>query len=128
MISHIKKYIFFYIFFRVQKKKDIKKEIGEKNKRIRKKKKYTQEQLAEMIDISPRNLSNIEHGINFAKANTLEKILVALNVSTEELFSNDELKNSDILIKEIIENVEKLHNDRNSLEKVYKIVKFLTSK
>lgn len=106
---------------------NIKKEIGEKIKRIRKKRKYTQEQLAEMIDISPRNLSNIEQGINFAKANTLEKILIALNISTEDLFSNDELKDTDVLIDEIIQRVHTLENNRTNLEKVYKIIKFLTS-
>ena len=107
---------------------DIKKEIGEKIKRLRKKRKYTQEQLAEMIDISPRNLSNIEQGINFAKANTLEKILLALDISTEDLFSNDELKDSASLIKEIIVRVQALEGDRPNLEKVYKILKYLTEK
>ena len=41
---------------------NIKKELGEKIKRLRKKQKLTQEQLAEMIDIAPRNLSSIEVG------------------------------------------------------------------
>lgn len=105
---------------------DIKKEIGEKIKRLRKKRKLTQEQLAEMIDISPRNLSNIEKGVNFAKANTLEKILTSLNATTEDLFSNDELKKSDDLIDEIIARIKTLHDDRENLEKIYKILKFLT--
>ena len=41
---------------------DIKKELGEKIKRIRKQRGLTQEELAEMVDISPRSLSNIEVG------------------------------------------------------------------
>ena len=41
---------------------NIKKELGEKIKRVRKSRGITQEQLAEMIDISPRSLSNIEVG------------------------------------------------------------------
>ena len=57
-----------------------------------------------------------------------EKILIALNISTEDLFSNDELKNTDVLIDEIIERVHTLENDRINLEKVYKIIKFLTTK
>ena len=56
---------------------NIKKELGEKIKRVRKSRGITQEQLAEMIDISPRSLSNIEVGGCFVKSETLEKILEA---------------------------------------------------
>ncbi len=52
-----------------------------------------------MIDISPRNLSGIEVGANFVKAETLEKLLKALNITTEELFANNHLRDSKILIK-----------------------------
>lgn len=52
---------------------NLKQELGEKIKRIRKNRGLTQEQLAELIDISSRNLSNIELGQNFPKAETLEK-------------------------------------------------------
>ena len=55
---------------------NIKYEIGEKIRRLRKQRKLTQEQLAEMIDISARNLSNIESGISFQKPETLEKLLL----------------------------------------------------
>ena len=44
---------------------NIKKEFGEKVKRLRKQKGYTQEKLAELIDNSSRNLSNIELGLSF---------------------------------------------------------------
>lgn len=63
---------------------NLKRQLGEKIKRIRKEKHITQEQLAEMIDIAPRNLVNIELGINFPKAETLEKILLALNITMEK--------------------------------------------
>ena len=65
---------------------DIKKQLGEKIKRLRKSKRLTQEQMAELIDIAPRNLINIELGINFPKAETLEKILTVLDVSLQKLF------------------------------------------
>ena len=45
-----------------------------------------------MIDISSRNLSNIEIGASFLKAETLEKLLIALNITTEELFANKDEK------------------------------------
>lgn len=104
---------------------NIKKEFGEKIKRIRKKRKLTQEQLAEMIDISPRNLSGIEIGANFVKAETLEKLLKALNVTTEELFSNDHLQDTKVLIKYINGSLKNFEQNRKKLELVYKIVQFL---
>ena len=104
---------------------NIKKELGEKIRRVRKRKGLTQEQLAEIINISSRNLSNIELGINFPKAETLEKILDALNISTEELFANNHIKSSKELIEKITELVKSSKNNKETLEKIYKIIKFL---
>ena len=104
---------------------NIKKELCEKIKRLRKKQKLTQEQLAEMIDIAPRNLSSIEVGTSFAKAETLEKILIALNTTTEELFSNDHIKSNEALIKEIHNSISSIQNNKVLLEKVYKVIKAL---
>lgn len=104
---------------------NIKKVFGEKIKRIRKKKNLTQEQLAELIDISPRNLSKIEVGECFVKAETLEKLLKALDISTEELFANEHIKESEELLNLIYNILDKIKNDRKKLEKIYKITKFL---
>ena len=104
---------------------NIKKEFGEKIKRMRKKRNLTQEQLAELIDISPRNLSGIEVGANFVKAETLEKILVALNITMEELFSNVEIKDNKELLADIIKDVKTIENDNSKLKRIYKMVKFL---
>ena len=104
---------------------NIKQELGAKIKRIRKKRGLTQEQLAELIDISSRNLSNIEIGANFPKADTLEKLLNALKVTTEELFANEHIKSNAELIKSINFYIESAKNDRKTLEKIYKILKSL---
>ena len=104
---------------------DIKKELGEKIKRIRKQRGLTQNQLAELVDISPRNLSNIELGINFVKAETLDKIIESLNISTEELFANNHIKTKNELICEIDKFINKAKNDTKTLEKIYKILKCL---
>lgn len=106
---------------------NIKQELGEKIKRERKKCGLTQEQLAEMIDISARNLSNIEVGQNFPKAETFEKILKALNLSTEELFANDHIKESEELINQIYNILDTVKNDNKKLEKIYKMAKFLAN-
>ena len=104
---------------------NIKKQLGERIKRIRKQRGLTQEKLSEMIDISPRNLSGIEKGIYFVKADTLEKILTALNITAEDLFAVDSLKSSDELINDINKIVDSFKDDKEKLEIVYKVVKAL---
>ena len=54
---------------------NIKKLLGEKVKRLRKMRGFTQEQFAEMIDITPRNLCRVEAGQSFVTSETLDKIL-----------------------------------------------------
>ena len=50
----------------------LKKLLGERIKRLRKSRNLTQEQLAEMIEIAPRNLSRIEVGESFVTAEGLQ--------------------------------------------------------
>jgi len=104
---------------------DFKKSFGEKIKRLRKNRKLTQGQLAEMIDIDARNLSRIEVGTSFVKAETLEKLLNALNVTTEELFSNDHIKESKELINDINKYIQSVKNNPRKLEKIYKMIRFI---
>lgn len=101
---------------------NLKQELGEKIKRIRKQRGLTQEQLAEMIDISSRNLCNIELGINFPKAETLEKILKTLNISTQQLFANNHIKTQDELIEGINQFINKIKLNPQNLELIYKIL------
>ena len=101
---------------------DFKKAFGEKLKRIRKNRGFTQEQLAEIIEIDPRNLSRIEVGTSFVKAETLEKLLKALNVTTEDLFATDHIRSKDELIKEINKHLKQA--SAKDLEKIFKMVRF----
>lgn len=101
---------------------NIKKQLGSKIKRLRQKRGLTQEQLAERIEIAPRTLSGIENGENFLTAETLEKVVDALDVSGAELFAFDHIKPQDELISEIVADVQKL-KDRNKIETIYKIIK-----
>lgn len=105
---------------------NIKKQLGEKIKRLRQKRGFTQEQFAEQIDIATRTLSGIETGENFVTSETLNKILIALNISSSELFAFDHIKPKDELKEEIISDIQKL-TDRNKIETVYKIVKAVIS-
>ncbi len=101
---------------------NIKKQLGAKIKRLRLQKGLTQEQFAERIDIAPRTLSGIETGENFLTADTLEKILNVLNVSSSELFAVDHIKPQEDLVNEIITDVQNL-KDRQKIETIYKIIK-----
>jgi len=102
---------------------NIKKEIGEKIKRCRKKSGYTQERLAEAVDISSRNLSNIELGLSYPKPETLEKIMQTLDMSTQELFANEHLKSDEELLSEINSCINSARTNRILLERVYKVLK-----
>lgn len=71
----------------------LKKLLGKRIQQLRKENKMTQEQLAEIIDISVRNLSKIENGVNFPSEQTMEKLLRAFKMFPHELFwfNNQEL-------------------------------------
>ena len=104
---------------------NFKKSFGEKVKRLRKNRDLTQEQLAEMIDIDARNLRKIEVGACFVKSDTLEKLLKALDVTSEELFSNDHIKESKELIADINRFVDKVKDKPRKLEKIHKLIRFI---
>lgn len=104
---------------------DIKKELGEKIKKLRKKHGLTQEQLAELVEISSRNISNIELGVSFVKAETMDKILDAFNITAEQFFENSHIKTNHELIKEIDSLINSVKDDTKMLTKVYKILKYM---
>ena len=64
----------------------LKKKLGLRIKELRKRLGYSQEKLAEIINMDIPNLSNIECGKRFMTAETLEKIAKALKCSETELF------------------------------------------
>lgn len=106
----------------------IKKELGKKIKRLRLAKGYTQDRLSEMIDISQKALSSIELGENFVTAETFDKLLNALEITSEELFATNKLKDSKELLQKINENIALIGNDSDKLEIIYNLTKSLTRK
>jgi len=80
---------------------DLKEKLGTRIQEIRKSKKITQEKLAEMVGLDIPNISNIERGKRFVSASTLEKIIIALDVSPQELFDFEHVKSRKDLLKEI---------------------------
>jgi len=101
---------------------NIKKQIGARIKKLRQDRGYSQEQFAEKIGIAPRTLCGIEIGKAFFTSDTLEKILVTLDITLQDLFMVNYLQPSEILTQEIIDSVKNIKN-REKLETIYKIIK-----
>ena len=64
----------------------LKKELGQRIQKIRKSRKITQDKLAEIIGIDPKNVSRIENGNSYPAPDTLNAIANALGVEVYELF------------------------------------------
>ena len=103
----------------------IKKELRKKIKRMRLSRGYTQEKLSEMINITQKALSSIEVGENFVTAETLDKLLVALDITSEELFATTHLKEAEELLTCINKNLEEIGNNPEKLSIVYDLTKSL---
>ena len=72
------------------------KAIGRRIKAAREKKRLTQEQLAEYVDLSPMHVSVIERGVKLPKLETLINIANVLDVS------------ADVLLQDVVNNQVKL--------------------
>lgn len=97
--------------------------LGKRLRELRKRKGINQEKLAELIDVDPTTISNIENGKNYPSMINLENLLNVLDSSFMEAF-DFEHKNSDKdLITQIID---KLKSNPDKIEDFYKIVMALT--
>ncbi|MCC8101899.1 MAG: helix-turn-helix domain-containing protein [Clostridiales bacterium] len=65
-------------------------EIGSRIRQARREKKITQEKLAELSDVTPHYIYEIEHGMKAMSLDTLEKISLALDLSLDYLFWGNE--------------------------------------
>lgn len=97
----------------------LKQDLGQRIQKLRKDKKITQEQLAEMVGIDPKNISRIEKGNNYPSAENLTSIAKALNVDIYELF----VFNSIPLEQMKEENINSLNSEKNILH-LYQYLKF----
>ena len=104
---------------------DIKKLLGAKISRIRKEKGYSQIQFAEILGLSTNALSIIETGNGFLTSETLEKILLKLELEPDELFSFGGIKSEEELYKNIIKNLETIKSERTKLVIIDKLLKII---
>ena len=99
---------------------DIKKNFGKKIKEKRLERELTQEQLSELIGISPKSLSQIELGNNFVSAEKLELICKALYISPKILFDFGDIENSKAEQLKYV--IKKICQNKKLLEMVYKFL------
>ena len=90
-------------------------------RKYRKQLDLTQEQFAELTDLSLRTIVNIETGKHFPKAKNIDKICEKLKIECFELFinSHNTIKNNSKIMK-IVSLLNKL--EENKLDRIYKIV------
>ena len=75
--------------------------IGSKIKEARERAHLTQEDLAEIIDISPTHMSVIERGVKTPKLDTFVKIVKALNLSADALLLDGMDQVNDSIVAEL---------------------------
>lgn len=102
---------------------DIKKLLGAKISSIRKERGYSQIQFAELLGISTNALSVIETGNGFLTSDTLEKILIKLNIEPDELFCFGGVKTDEEIYLNILKNLDVIKNNRNKLLLVNNLLK-----
>lgn len=104
----------------------LQKYIGSQIKRFRKQAGFSQEQLAEQIDIATNSLSSIETGNSFMTITTLEKLLNTLNITAKELFDFPEITEKEIdKMKIIKESLQKIEGNEEKLTLLYNFIRIL---
>ena len=103
----------------------IKSKLGKRIKELRKQKGYSQEKLAEKLNIAQNTLSKIELGENFLTAETLEKLIFALEVTPSELFDFEHHKPHDNLVQDIKDYLTSIQEDEVKLTILHKITQAL---
>lgn len=66
----------------------VEQKIGKQIQKLRKAKGYTQQQFAEMVDLSTNYFSDIERGKSFPRPEKLVAIMNALGCCSDDLFEN----------------------------------------
>ena len=97
--------------------------LGKRLRDLRKRKGISQEKLAELINVDPTTISNIENGKNYPSLINLENLLDVLERSFLEAFDFNHKNDQKNLINEI---TEILKDNPKKLEDFYKIVIALT--
>lgn len=97
--------------------------IGQRIKRARVKKRWTQEKLAETIDVATAFLSKVERGGTSINLKRLAQISIALDVPIEELITGIVKEDYRYLNREFYELLQKCSKEKQRL--IYNIAKIV---
>ena len=100
--------------------------IGERLKKARKDKHFTQEQLAEKIDVSIAFLSRIERGSSQINLKRLSQICEILDVTEGDILNGTSSKSTKYLDFEFANLLKKCSSDKQKL--IYDIAKVITER
>lgn len=99
------------------------KAVGQRIKEVREAKGLTQEDLADIVDLSPTHVSVIERGLKVAKLDTFVAIANALDVSADVLLIDVVAQSTNGATNELAEIIAKLPVKEK--RKILKVVKVL---
>lgn len=99
---------------------DTKKLLGLRIKELRKTKNITQEKLAEMVNVEPTTISNIECGRNYPNIATLEKILNILDCNFQDVFNFEHFDDKNVLARKLKNYID--NANESEIEFLYKTV------
>ena len=100
---------------------DNRKKLGKRIKELRKNKGFTQEQLAELIDMEQNSISVIESGRNFPTLATLEKIGKVLGFELADFFNYEYFEDTETIKQYAINQLETM--DEKQLRSIFKYIK-----
>ncbi|MFV0520404.1 MAG: helix-turn-helix domain-containing protein [Lachnospirales bacterium] len=98
-------------------------QLGLKIKEIRKSKSITQSQLAEMVDVNPSHISNMENAYTKVSLSVLVSVANALETSVDYILYGNYSNTKNIIEKEILFTIKEL--DEKTKEKVLKIIEVI---
>ena len=97
--------------------------LGKRLRELRKRKGINQEKLAELINVDPTTISNIENGKNYPSMINLENLSAVLDSSFLDAFDFEHKNTNTDLLTQINQ---KLQDNPDKIEDFYKIVIALT--
>ena len=104
-------------------KTEIGQKLGKRIKYLRLQKGFSQEKLAEAINIATTSLSYVETGRGFMTLDTLEKLAKALQVDLYEIFQFATIETNEDMYNYILSKLNIIKNDDDKIRALYNIVK-----
>ena len=99
------------------------KQIGNRIRELRKLKGYSQEQLAEALDIATKSVSYIETGNGFMTLATLEKMCKVLDVEPYEIFQFKKIETKEEIYTYIQKKLDLIKDNEEKLKELYLYIK-----